>query len=135
MEDTKGPTLGNGKICYIGIPAVNIEESSTFYHEIFGWKLKKRGDGSVTFDDGIGEVSGTWLLGQKSAAEPGVMVSIMVDSIAETIDRIIARDCKIIKQMAISEHEMIAWFSDPAGNVLGLYQHPGSGNGDRKSVV
>src|SRR6201996_1555728 len=129
MEDTKGPTLGNGKICYIGIPAVSVEESSAFYREIFGWKLKKRGDGTVTFDDGIGEVSGTWLPGLKPATEPGVMVSIMVDSIKETIDQIIARGCKIIKQMAISEHEMIAWFSDPAGNVLGLYQHPGGGNG------
>jgi hypothetical protein len=129
MENAKGSTLGNGKICYIGIPAENIEESAAFYREIFGWEIKKRGDGSITFNDGIGEVSGTWLLGQKPATDPGVMVSIMVDSIEETIARITARDCKIIKQMAISEHEMIAWFSDPAGNVLGLYQHPGGGNG------
>jgi predicted enzyme related to lactoylglutathione lyase len=129
MEDTKGPTLGNGKICYIGIPAINIAESAAFYSEIFDWEIRKRGNGSVTFNDGIGEVSGTWILGLKPATEPGVMVSIMVDSIQETVDQIIARGCKIIKQMAISEHEMIAWFSDPAGNVLGLYQHPGGGNG------
>jgi predicted enzyme related to lactoylglutathione lyase len=129
MEDTKGPTLGNGKICYIGIPAINMEESAAFYGEIFGWEIEKRSDGSVTFNDGIGEVSGTWLPDLKPATEPGVMVSIMVDSIPETIDKIVARDCKIIKQIAISEHEMIAWFSDPAGNVLGLYQHPGGGNG------
>jgi predicted enzyme related to lactoylglutathione lyase len=129
MEDTQGPTLGNGKICYIGIPAINIAESAAFYSEIFGWEIRKRGNNSVTFNDGIGEVSGAWILGLKPATEPGVMVSIMVDSIQETVDQIIARGCKIIKQMAISEHEMIAWFSDPAGNVLGLYQHPGGGNG------
>jgi predicted enzyme related to lactoylglutathione lyase len=129
MEDTQGPTLGNGKICYVEIPANNIKESSTFYHSVFGWKIRARGDGAIAFDDGIGEVSGTWILDRKPATEPGVVVSIMVDSIKETIDKIVAHGCKIIKQMAISEHEMIAWFSDPAGNVLGLYQHPGGGNG------
>jgi predicted enzyme related to lactoylglutathione lyase len=129
MENAKGPTLGNGKICYIGIPAINIEESAAFYGKIFGWEIIKRGDGSITFNDGIGEVSGTWLPGLKPATEPGVMVSIMVDSIAETIELITASGCKIIKQMAMSETEMLAWFSDPAGNVLGLYQHPGGGNG------
>ena len=41
MEDAKGPTLGNGKICYIGIPAANVAESSAFYSEIFGWEIKK----------------------------------------------------------------------------------------------
>jgi predicted enzyme related to lactoylglutathione lyase len=129
MENEKGPTLGNGKICYVEIPANNIKESSAFYHTVFGWKIRTRGDGAIAFDDGIGEVSGTWVLGRKPASEPGVVVSIMVDSVAETIDKIIAGGCKIIKQMAISEHEMIAWFSDPAGNVIGLYQHPGGGHG------
>src|ERR1700749_669889 len=129
MEDTKGPTLGNGKICYIEIPAINIAESATFYSEIFGWKTRKRGDGSIAFDDGINEVSGTWVLNRKPATEPGIIASIMVDSVAETIAKITERGCKIIKQVEMSDTEMIAWFSDPAGNVIGLYQHPGGGNG------
>jgi predicted enzyme related to lactoylglutathione lyase len=129
MEDTKGPTLGNGKICYIEIPALNIAVSSDFYHTVFSWKIRTRGDGSIAFDDGIGEVSGTWVLGRKIAAEPGLLVSIMVDSVAETIEKITTAGCKIIKQMPISDTEVIAWFNDPAGNVIGLYQHPGGGNG------
>jgi predicted enzyme related to lactoylglutathione lyase len=129
MENTKGPTLGNGKICYVEIPANNIKESSAFYHTVFGWKIRTRGDGAIAFDDGIGEVSGTWVLGRKPLTKPGLVVSIMVDNVVETVDKIIALDCKIIKQTAISESEIIAWFSDPTGNVIGLYQHPGGGHG------
>jgi len=41
------PTLGNGKICYIEIPAVDIERSVAFYQEVFGWNIRTRGDGSI----------------------------------------------------------------------------------------
>lgn len=129
MEDTKGPTLGNGKICYVEIPAKDIPASATFYKEVFGWSIRTRGGGSTAFDDGINEISGTWVLNRKPATEPGIMVSIMVDSVAETIAKITARGCQIIKQVEMSDTEMIAWFSDPASNVIGLYQHPGGGNG------
>ena len=60
------PTLGNGKICYVEIPAENVAESSKFYADVFGWKLRTRGDGSVAFDDGVGQVSGTWVTGRKA---------------------------------------------------------------------
>jgi uncharacterized protein len=46
------PTFGNGKICYIEIPATDISRSSEFYGRVFGWNIRKRGDGSTTFDDG-----------------------------------------------------------------------------------
>jgi uncharacterized protein len=53
------PTFANGKICYIEIPATDIARSSDFYHRSVGWNIRKRGDGSIAFDDGVGEVSGT----------------------------------------------------------------------------
>lgn len=30
------PTLSNGKICYIEIPAINVRRSAEFYEKIFG---------------------------------------------------------------------------------------------------
>jgi len=36
------PTLGNGKICYIEIPAADIERSVSFYQEVFGWNVRTR---------------------------------------------------------------------------------------------
>ena len=129
MENTKQPTLANGKICYVEIPAIDAAVSSAFYSNVFGWKIKTRGDGATAFTDGINEVSGAWVLGRKPATEPGLLVSIMVDSVAETITAINTNGGKIIKQMALSEKEQIAWFTDPAQNVVGIYQHPGGGHG------
>ena len=45
------PDMGNGKICYVEIPATDIERSSAFYRDVFGWKLRKRGDGAIAFDE------------------------------------------------------------------------------------
>ena len=47
------PTLGNGKICYIEIPAVDIQRSADFYSAVFGWTTRQRGDGRLAFDDGV----------------------------------------------------------------------------------
>lgn len=129
MENTKEPTYGNGKICYVEIPANNVAESSAFYHKIFGWKIRTRGDGSIAFDDGITEVSGTWKLGRKPSTEQGLVVSIMVDDIEATIKMLLAIGSKIVNRIQMGDTEFIAWFTDPAGNVIGLYQHPGGGHG------
>ncbi|TWJ03524.1 putative enzyme related to lactoylglutathione lyase [Mucilaginibacter frigoritolerans] len=129
MENTKQPTLANGKICYVEIPATEIAVSSAFYQTVFSWEIRTRSNGSIAFDDGINEVSGTWVLGRKPATEPGLLVSIMVDSVTETIALIKANGGHIIKQMALTEQEQIAWFTDPAQNVMGIYQHPGGGHG------
>jgi predicted enzyme related to lactoylglutathione lyase len=50
------PTLANGKICYIDIPALDVGRSADFYSEVFGWQIRTRGDGSTAFDDTTGEV-------------------------------------------------------------------------------
>ncbi len=47
------PTLGDGKICYIQIPATEIARSADFYHRVFGWNIRERGDGHIAFDDGV----------------------------------------------------------------------------------
>src|SRR5215469_10964124 len=82
------PTFANGKICYIEMPAKDAERSAEFYKKSFGWNIRKRGDGSIAFDDGVGEVSGTWVLGRPPSANPGLLFYIMVDSVAATIDKL-----------------------------------------------
>lgn len=124
MANNNRPTLGNGKVCYIEIPAIDINASAAFYKEVFGWRIRQRGDGSVSFDDGVGEVSGSWVTGRKAATEPGLLIHIMVDSIAASIDAVIARGGKIVQPIGMDAPEITARFSDPAGNVFGLYQEP-----------
>ena len=118
------PTLANGKICYIEIPATDIQRSVEFYKNVFGWQIRQRGDGSTAFDDSVGEVSGTWVLGRPAATEPGLLIYIMVDSVAKTVDAVIANGGEIAQPIGADAPEITARFRDPAGNVVGLYQQP-----------
>src|SRR6266540_6771890 len=77
------PTLANGKVCYIEIPAVEIHRSADFYAKVFGWRIRQRGDGRTAFDDPTGEVSGSSVVGRKASSEPGLLFYIMVDSVAQ----------------------------------------------------
>lgn len=119
------PTLANGKVCYIEIPAIDIHNSADFYARVFGWHIRQRGDGHTAFDDATGEVSGTWVVGRKPSSEPGLLIYIMVDSVAATIDAVITHGGVLVQPIGADAPEVTARFSDPAGNVIGLYQEPG----------
>jgi uncharacterized protein len=119
------PTSVNGKICYVELPATDIKRSSEFYAKVFGWKSRKRGDGHLAFDDTTGEVSGSWVLGRPPASKPGLLFYIMVDSVAATIDTVVANGGEIVQPIGADAPEITARFRDPGGNVIGLYQEPG----------
>jgi uncharacterized protein len=116
------PTMANGKICYIEIPALVVQRSADFYSAVFGWKTRRRGDGALAFDDGVGEVSGTWVLGRPPMTTPGLMIYIMGDDVAATIEKIKAQKGDIVQAVGADAPEITARFRDPGGNILGLYQ-------------
>ena len=118
------PTFSNGKICYIEIPATDIARSADFYSRVFGWNIRKRGDGSTAFDDGVGEVSGTWVLGRPPASQPGLLIYVMVDSVAATVDAVVANGGEIVQPIGADAPVITPRFKDPGGNVIGLYQQP-----------
>lgn len=118
------PTLGNGKICYIEMPAADAGVSAAFYEQVFGWPIRRRGDGAVAFDDAVGEVSGTWVVGRPPATAPGLLVYLMVDNAAATVDRIVEQGGEIVQAIGADAPEITARFRDPGGNVLGIYQEP-----------
>ncbi len=97
------PSPSHGKICYVELPAVDIASSAHFYRDVFGWKLRTRGDGHTAFDDATGQVSGTWVSGRPAGDQPG-----------GTVTQPIGADAP----------EITARFRDPGGNVIGLYQEP-----------
>jgi uncharacterized protein len=118
------PTLANGKICYVEIPATDLNRSVAFYRTVFGWSVRQRGDGSLAFDDGVGEVSGTWILERPPSSQPGLLLYIMVDSVAATLDAVVANGGELVQPIGADAPEVTARFRDPAGNVIGLYQEP-----------
>jgi uncharacterized protein len=118
------PTRANGKICYLEIPALDAQLSADFYAGVFGWKVRRRGDGLLAFDDAIGEVSGAWVPGRPASPQPGLLVYVMVDSVAAAVDAVVAHGGEIVQPLGVDAPEITARFRDPAGNVLGLYQEP-----------
>lgn len=117
-------TSAHGKICYLEMPALDIERSAEFYRTVFGWQTRKRGDGATAFDDGVGGVSGTWVLGRPAASAPGFVVYIMVDSVPATLEQLVAHGGVVVQPIGADAPEITARFRDPGGNVLGLYQEP-----------
>jgi uncharacterized protein len=126
MTVSSPPTLATGKICYVEIPATDIQRSSEFYTRAFGWQTRQRGDGALAFDDTVNQVSGTWVLGRPPSAEPGLLIYIMVADAATAIEAVIAAGGEITSRSIDPDaREVGAYFRDPAGNVLGIYQQPG----------
>jgi predicted enzyme related to lactoylglutathione lyase len=118
------PTLRNGKICYVEIPTTDVERSAAFYKAVFGWEPRLRGDGSTAFDDSVGEVSGAWVTGRPPSPTPGLLIYVMVDSVAETVAKVTASGGEIVQEIGADAPEITARFRDPGGNVIGLYQEP-----------
>jgi predicted enzyme related to lactoylglutathione lyase len=113
----------NGKICYIEIPATDVARSAAFYASVFGWKSRQRGDGTTAFDEPLGAVSGAFLTG-RPPAEPGFVIYIMVDSVADAVESVKAQGFEIVQPIGVDAPELTARFRDPGGNVMGLYQEP-----------
>ena len=93
------PKPSNGKICYLEVPAIDIVRSAEFYKQVFGWNIRQRGDGATAFDDTTGEVSGAFVRNRPPSLDPGLLVYIMVDSVADTLHRV---DPALVKQEVTS---------------------------------
>src|SRR3954453_7934967 len=108
----------HGKVCYLQIPAADVERSAEFYSTVFGWGLRRRGDGSLAFDDTEGSlgVSGTWVTDRPPSNAPGVLIWIMVDDVAATLEAIMAAGGEVVDPISGTAPEFVATFRDPAGN-------------------
>lgn len=118
------PTLANGKICYIELPATDISRSADFYQKVFNWSVRTRGNGSVAFDDTVGQVSGSWVKGRPPHSTIGLIFYIMVSDCAATLEAIKANGGEVVQPIGADAPEITARFRDPGGNIIGLYQQP-----------
>jgi len=117
--------MPHGKICYLEIPAKTAEASADFYCSIFGWKVRRRGDGELAFDDPAG-VSGTCVKESDRTPDERTRTYIMVDAIPEALKRIEASGGRVLTPRTDIGVGMGAFavFADPVGNEFGLYEEP-----------
>ena len=119
--------MPHGKICYLEIPAITAQASADFYSKIFGWEVRKRGDGQLAFDD-PGGVSGTWVKESDRTPDERTRTYIMVDDINGALKQIEAGGGRTLTPRTAIGGGMGAFaiFADPVGNEFGLYEEPGS---------
>ena len=117
--------MAHGKVCYLEIPAITAEASADFYRGIFGWTVRKRGDGELAFDD-TGGVSGTWVKESDRTPDEHTRIYIMVDDISDTLGKIEAAGGRVLTGRKDIAPGMGAFavFADPAGAEFGLYEEP-----------
>ena len=70
-------------------------------------------------------MSGIFSVGPPPAAEPGLLVYIMVADAGAALTAVQAAGGQVIRPIDPNGAEIFAWFKDPSGNVLGVYQQPG----------
>jgi len=117
--------MSHGKICYLEIPAITAEASADFYRSIFGWTVRRRGDGELAFDD-TGGVSGTWVKESDRTPDEQTRIYIMVDDISGTLKKIEAAGGKVVtsRRDIAPGSGAFAVFADPAGTEFALYEEP-----------
>ena len=57
----------------------------------------KRG-ATAPFDDSVGGVNGTWVVGHPPSPQPGLLFYILVDSVAETLEAIVACGGEVVQR-------------------------------------
>jgi predicted enzyme related to lactoylglutathione lyase len=68
-------------------------------------------------------VSGNWRTDRKPVNELGILIHIMVEDMTATLALIGANGGLITQAIGMDTPALTTRFSDPTGNVLGLYQH------------
>ena len=115
---------------WIEIRTSDIEKTAQFYESLFGWRIteKETAGGSEVwiFDTGSEprlqnlRRGGIWLRPQ---SEPlGIVVYIVVDDIEATLNRVVELGGKATTPKAPLGAGYGAYFTDPSGNLFGLYE-------------
>jgi predicted enzyme related to lactoylglutathione lyase len=112
----------NGSLSYLHIPAVDLKASAEFYRDVLGWQVQGEDTRRPGFVDPSGHLGGAWVTDQAPAREPGFLPYISVDSIVDALERVTAHG-GTVRQSPYEEGNLwVATFTDPAGNVVGLWQ-------------
>lgn len=112
-----------GAIYYLELPARDVATSAAFYRDVFGWRVRSRGDGAMAFDDGPASVSGVWTTERAAVEDPGLRLYISVEDAVAASHRIEAAGGTIVTPADPTVVDIVATFRDPAGNLLAIHQY------------
>ena len=120
-QATSIPGLTPGQLCYLQIPALDVTTSARFYERVFGWRIDPPESGF----EAPGLI-GQWITDRAPAPDAGSVGWIHVRDVARTLG-VAAEAGGTPREGPIPDGpRLLASFSDPAGNVVGIVEHAGS---------
>jgi predicted enzyme related to lactoylglutathione lyase len=107
--------------CHVEIPTTDASKSKIFYSKVFGWRMDENDPDYLMFSTPDDEGGG--FTTSSKPTKDGIVLYIAVEDIEKKLSEIEAAGGKIIKSKAgISpEFGFYALFTDPCGNIMGLW--------------
>ena len=115
--------MPHGDITHIDIPVSDLKAAQTFYSGLFGWNIAEApGFEGYPMWQAPNKISGGGLAPRdESFTQPRSYVE--VDSIDETLAKVTESGGTVVMEKSpISETSWYAFFNDPDGNTIGLYE-------------
>ena len=127
---TREHKFGHGRLAYIQIPALDVNESAAFYKDMFGWKirggpsteLRAGSPAHLSFTDATGDIIGAFVTDAMISTEPGVVFYVYVHGIDATLEKMVGAGSKVVQPPFLEGDVWVATLIDPAGNVIGIWQ-------------
>ncbi len=121
------------RVVHFELPADDVERAQTFYREAFGWGMNSMpGMGytmvstTPTGDDGRptepGGINGGMLARQNPVTAPTITIGVDdIDASLATVERLGGKVA--LGKQPVGDMGFSAYFVDPEGNVVGLWQN------------
>lgn len=111
--------LQPGQLCYLQIPALDVTTSARFYERLFGWELDPPDSGF----EAPGLI-GQWITDRPAAPDAGPVGWIHVPDVRRTLNEAEAAGGTVRDSPMPDGPRLLASFTDPAGNLVGIVEHP-----------
>jgi hypothetical protein len=122
----------SGRVVHFEVPFDDGDRARSFYKEAFDWQVMEMPEMGYTIvmtgpsnDSGpteSGFVNGG-MLSREQAATPGPVVVLDVDDIETTLERIGSLGgSTVVGRTPVGDMGFAAYFTDPEGNVMGLWE-------------
>ena len=123
------------RVVHFEIPAANLDRAKDFYGSIFGWQLQTMPmpggeyttvtttpvDGRTHIPTEPGAINGGLM--RRDERTPAPVITVEVDAIDDALSEIEAGGgATVMPRTAIPGMGAFAYFKDPEGNVLGLWE-------------
>lgn len=108
---------------HVEIPSANLQRAAKFYHEVFGWNMNYVAEADYMLFETGGAINGAFYHSPQHTGRQGVVVYVEVNNLEETLALVTQHGgATVVNKTTVDERGSFALFSDPDGNVLGIWE-------------